>query len=51
MAHEVKLNAPPVFEVILPMTQSAKQLLRVKKTFHEVEEFKKNPDILFKIIG
>lgn len=41
LAQEVKFNAPPVLEVILPMTKSAKQLLRVKETFHQVEEFKK----------
>ena len=41
LAHELKMTAPPVFEVILPMTKSADQLLRVKKTFHEVEEFKR----------
>lgn len=40
LAHEVGMHAPPVFEVILPMTTNAKQLLRVKKTFHEVAEFK-----------
>lgn len=42
VAQEVGMHAPPVFEVILPMTVNAKQLLRVKKTFHEVEEFKKH---------
>ncbi|MFH0821077.1 MAG: phosphoenolpyruvate carboxylase [Candidatus Peregrinibacteria bacterium] len=41
LAHELKMHAPPVFEVILPMTKNAKQLLQVKKTFHEVEEFKR----------
>lgn len=41
LAHEIGMHAPPVFEAILPMTANAKQLLRVKKTFHEVEEFKK----------
>jgi len=41
VAHEVGMHVPPIFEVILPMTANAKQLLRVKKTFHEVEEFKK----------
>ncbi len=40
-AQEVGMHAPPVFEVILPMTKSAKQLLHVKKTFHQVEEFKR----------
>lgn len=41
VAHEVGLNTPPIFEVILPMTKSSDQLMRVKKTFHEVEQFKK----------
>jgi len=41
LAHEMKLHAPPVFEVILPMTKTSTQLLNVKKTFHEVEEFKR----------
>ncbi len=41
VAQEVGMHAPPIFEVILPMTANAKQLLRVKKTFHAVEEFKK----------
>mgnify|MGYP002725603059 CR=1 FL=1 len=42
LAQEIGVNAPPVFEAILPMTQNAKQLLKVKKTFHQVDEFKKN---------
>lgn len=41
LAHEVGLHTPPIFEVILPMTKSATQLMRVKKTFHQVEEFKR----------
>ena len=41
VAHEVDLHTPPIFEVILPMTKSAAQLMRVKKTFHQVEEFKR----------
>jgi len=41
VAHEVGLHTPPIFEVILPMTKSASQLMRVKKTFHQVEEFKR----------
>jgi len=41
LAQEIDMHAPPVFEAILPMTQSAKQLLKVKNTFHQVEEFKK----------
>ncbi|MBU0727973.1 phosphoenolpyruvate carboxylase, partial [Patescibacteria group bacterium] len=41
VAHEVGMHTPPIFEVILPMTKSADQLLRIKKTFHEVENFKR----------
>ncbi|MBN2087548.1 phosphoenolpyruvate carboxylase [Candidatus Peregrinibacteria bacterium] len=41
LAHELGMHAPPVFEVILPMTKNARQLLNVKKTFHEVENFKR----------
>jgi len=40
VAQEVGLNAPPIFEVILPMTQSSAQLMKVRKTFHEIAEFK-----------
>ena len=42
VAHEVGMHTPPIFEVILPMTTNAGQLLRVKKTFHEVSEFKRS---------
>ncbi len=42
VAHELGMHTPPIFEVILPMTTSAKQLLRVKKTFHEISEFKES---------
>lgn len=41
LAHEVGLHTPPIFEVILPMTKTAAQLMRVKRTFHQVEEFKR----------
>jgi len=41
VAQEVGMHAPPVFEAILPMTKNARQLINVKKTFHQVEEFKK----------
>lgn len=40
LAHEVGLHVPPVFEAILPMTVHARQLIHVKKTFHQVAEFK-----------
>ena len=42
LAHEVSLHSPPIFEVILPMTTNAGQLMRVKKSFHQVAEFKAN---------
>lgn len=41
LAHELEMHAPPIFEVILPMTKNAGQLMRVKKTFHQVANFKK----------
>ncbi len=41
VAEELGLHSPPIFEVILPMTKSADQLLRIKKTFHEIEQFKR----------
>jgi len=41
LAHEVGMNTPPIFEVILPMTTNAKQLIKVKKTFHQISDFKK----------
>ncbi|MFA6521156.1 MAG: phosphoenolpyruvate carboxylase [Candidatus Gracilibacteria bacterium] len=31
----LKLNAPPVFELILPMTKSASQLIHIQKTFQK----------------
>ncbi len=33
LAKQVGFNHPPIFEVILPMTKSAKQLMHVHKTF------------------
>jgi len=42
VAHEAGMHTPPIFEVILPMTQNAQQLIRVKKTFHQVSEFKRH---------
>lgn len=41
LADEIKFHNPPVFEVILPMTKSAKQLMNVHRTFNQVAHFKR----------
>src|SRR5262245_53493446 len=38
-ALELKLHSPPLFEVIHPMTQSAKELVTLQKKFHETARF------------
>ena len=38
-AHELKLHAPPLFEVIHPMTRSAEELINLQKKFHETARF------------
>ncbi len=40
-AQELKLNSPPLFEVIHPMTTSAEQLVTLQKKFHETAQFQK----------
>ncbi len=40
MAHDFKFGQRPLFEVILPMTQSAGQLLHIQKTFSELAKVK-----------
>ncbi len=40
MAKDLKMHAPPIFEVILPMTTSAKQLIHIQKTFTELAKTK-----------
>lgn len=39
-AKELKFLMPPIFEVILPMTSSASQLIDIQKTFQKVAKFK-----------
>jgi len=39
-ARDLKFHTPPLFEVILPMTTSAKQLLYIQKSFHELAKLK-----------
>ena len=36
------LHAPPVFEIILPMTRSADQLIHIQDTFEKTQELYKN---------
>lgn len=40
-AHELKLHSPPVFEVILPMTKKAEQMLHIQEAFHRTALLKK----------
>jgi len=35
LTHSLKLNSPPVFELILPMTKSADQLIHIQDTFQK----------------
>lgn len=39
-AGEVGLHAPPIFEVILPMTKNAEQLIHIQKTFKKAAQLK-----------
>lgn len=39
-ARDLKFHSPPLFEVILPMTQSAKQLIFIQKSFQELAKLK-----------
>jgi phosphoenolpyruvate carboxylase len=38
-AMELKLHSPPLFEVIHPMTQSARELITLQKKFHDTARF------------
>ncbi len=40
MARDLKINTRPLFEVILPMTESASQLLHIQKTFTKLARVK-----------
>jgi len=39
-AGDLGFHSPPLFEVILPMTENAKQLLYIQKSFRELARFK-----------
>lgn len=39
-ARDLKFHSPPLFEVILPMTKNAKQLIFVQKSFQELAHLK-----------
>lgn len=40
ITRDCKLNSPPLFEVILPMTTSAQQIIHIQKTFQRLAEIK-----------
>lgn len=40
VAHDLGFHTPPIFEVILPMTTSADQLITIQKNFLELARFK-----------
>lgn len=40
ITRDLELNSPPLFEVILPMTTSAQQILHIQKTFTSLAETK-----------
>ncbi|MFA6215647.1 MAG: phosphoenolpyruvate carboxylase [Patescibacteria group bacterium] len=39
-ARDLKFHAPPLFEVILPMTKKASDIIHIQKTFARLAEFK-----------
>ncbi len=39
-ARDLKFHSPPLFEVILPMTENAKQLIFIQKSFRELARLK-----------
>lgn len=41
-AHDLKLHERPLFEVILPMTERAEQLMQMHKLFERLAKFKSN---------
>lgn len=40
LAQELKFHAPPIFEVILPMTKSAKQIIETEEMFRKIARLK-----------
>ena len=41
IAHDLKVHNPPIFEVILPMTTSHKQMLHVQDLFRKIASYKR----------
>jgi phosphoenolpyruvate carboxylase len=39
-AYDLKFHSPPIFEVILPMTENARQLIFIQKSFQELARLK-----------
>ncbi len=39
-ARDLKFHSPPLFEIILPMTENAKQLIFIQKSFKELAQLK-----------
>ncbi|MDX9893728.1 MAG: phosphoenolpyruvate carboxylase [Patescibacteria group bacterium] len=39
-ARDLKFHAPPIFEVILPMTDKAQNIIHIQKTFNRLAKFK-----------
>jgi phosphoenolpyruvate carboxylase len=39
-ARDIKFHSPPLFEIILPMTENAKQLIFIQKAFRELAQLK-----------
>lgn len=40
LARQVKLHSPPLFEVILPMTESAEEMIEIQEAFAEIANLK-----------
>ncbi|MFA6491131.1 MAG: phosphoenolpyruvate carboxylase, partial [Candidatus Magasanikbacteria bacterium] len=40
LAKQVELHSPPIFEVILPMTESAEEMLEIEEAFDELTQLK-----------
>lgn len=40
LAKQVGLHSPPIFEVILPMTETAEELIDIEEAFHELTNLK-----------
>ncbi|PIS14071.1 phosphoenolpyruvate carboxylase, partial [Candidatus Shapirobacteria bacterium CG09_land_8_20_14_0_10_47_13] len=40
LAKQVGINCPPIFEVILPMTESAEEMMAIQEAFEEIASLK-----------